>query len=872
MGGTGMCLVERDRPIQVLLDAVDAAAGGHSSVVLVTGEAGIGKTSVLRAALSRLDPGVRILRGACDDMLAPAPLQPFRDAVRGSGGALETALLGDEPGAQFEAMMAELGATTPTVLVVEDVHWADDATLDLLRYLGRRLSAVRAVLLLTYRDDEIGPRHPLRPVLGSLAEALVHRIALEPLSVDAVGSVAADAGRDPEELHRLTGGNPFYLTEALACPADAVPATVVDAVLARLHCLDPEAVDVVEQLSVIPRHVDPRQVAVLVGERVDALARAEQRGVLELHADGIGFRHELARRAVEQALPVIRRRSLHATIVGLLLSRQVKAELYAVVHHAVEAGDVDSVVKYAPAAARNASRAGSHRQALAHYEALLPYADHLGPADRAVLLAGYAWELHIAHRFADAVHAGSAALELLEQSEDRVTRAEALLNQSRYCYLAGDTDGATAAVELARTVAADAGSESVLAAAEGCRAMLLVLTGNPTAGVPALERARTLAMIAGRTDLAALCLNYLGLAYCDLDRPGGVDLLRQSIDAAGETGDHEAVARGYTNLAEMLYRQCRWDELEECLRHGLAFADERGFGSHTYNLQLHRALLSMRRGDWPTAAERLRELIDSVDDRGMLSVLSGAGLGRLLARRGDPAAEPLLSGAWDRACRQRSVSGLAYAATAYAEWAWLNDRPDVAEAVRDFLVAGSHRIDGPAFGEFARYLTRAGVHTVGPAHGPAGFRLGVSGDWRAAAAAWATDPYEQALELAESGETGPTLAALETLLALAATPAVTLVRRRLKHLGVRRIPRGVQPRTRANPAGLTDRQLDVLGLLVHGLTNAEIAEKLVVSVRTVDHHVSAILTRLDARTRREAARTARATGLVSAGTGDRLPA
>jgi hypothetical protein len=227
-------------------------------------------------------------------------------------------------------------------------------------------------------------------------------------------------------------------------------------------------------------------------------------------------------------------------------------------------------------------------------------------------------------------------------------------------------------------------------------------------------------VVAGRSDLAALCLNYLGLAYCDLGLPGGVDKLRQSIDAACETGDYEAVARGYTNLAEMLYRQCRWDELEHCLRDGIEFACDRGFGSHTYNLELHSALLSMRRGDWSTAEDRLRRLIDSVDDRGMLSVLSSSSLGRLLARRGDPAAEALLSGAWDRARQQRSVSGLAYAATAYVEWAWLNDRPEVAEAVRDSLADLSLSTALPAFCELSRYLARAGVDLSPSGHTPTG--------------------------------------------------------------------------------------------------------------------------------------------------------
>jgi DNA-binding NarL/FixJ family response regulator len=136
------------------------------------------------------------------------------------------------------------------------------------------------------------------------------------------------------------------------------------------------------------------------------------------------------------------------------------------------------------------------------------------------------------------------------------------------------------------------------------------------------------------------------------------------------------------------------------------------------------------------------------------------------------------------------------------------------------------------------------------------------GDWRAAARGWERlgDPYEQALELAASGEPEPTLEALRILDDLGADAAVRQVRQRLRELGVTRIPRRPTAGTRAHPAGLTRRQADVLALLAEGLTNAEIADRLVLSVRTVDTHVAAILDRLGVRTRREAAAVARALG------------
>jgi DNA-binding CsgD family transcriptional regulator len=831
-----MDLLEREWAIRAVLTAVRADQG---SVVLLTGEAGIGKTSVVREVAGRLGPATRILRGACDDMLAPPPLQPLRDAVRGTNGPLARALADNLD--LYEPVIREFTGSVQTVLVIEDVHWADDATLDLLRYLARRVDQLRLVMVLTFRDGELHGRHPLRLLLGALTDVTVHRVALPALSEDAVRSMAAEAGRDSDELYRLTNGNPFFLTEALAGPADAVPATVVDATLARLHTLDQEAIGVVELLSVLPRPLGLNWINLLFDGKTEAITRAERRGLLETQGGIVAFRHELARRAIEQALPSICRRELNARIVANILDYGHERLLYPLVHHAVLAGDIDTVVEYAPRAARDATAAGSHRQALAHYEAVMPYVDRLPVAEKAAVLAGFAWELHIAHRFPEAVARCAEAVKLFEQLGDAVPLTETLLQQSRHCYLAGATDAALAAVDRAFEVAQ--GNDEVWPAAVACRGMMLVLTGSPRSAVPDLLQAQALAIMAGRTDLSALCLNYLGLAWCDLGQPGGLENLRISIDQALETGDFEAAARGYTNLVEMQYRARRWDELDETITEGLEFTNERGFGSHTYNLETHRALLMMRRGDLAGAERHLRWLIDTVDEPGMLSVLSASSLGRVLARRGVPEARALLADAWQRAQAQRSVLGLAYAATSYAEWAWLNARPEIADRIRTGL--DGHTLDEPAFRELERYLALADV------------------SWRGACMQdrdlepWEDTPYERALVLALSATREATLEGLQILLELGAAPAASLLRRRLKELGMQRIPRGAQARSRKNPRGLTDRQVDVLTLLMDGMTNAEIAEKLVVSVRTVDHHVSAILSRLNARTRRQAAAIAR---------------
>jgi ATP/maltotriose-dependent transcriptional regulator MalT len=514
-------------------------------------------------------------------------------------------------------------------------------------------------------------------------------------------------------------------------------------------------------------------------------------------------------------------------------------------HHAVAAGDVETILAAGPAAARDAARAGAHRQALAHLEAMAGHLDRLAPGERAALLDDLAWELYNAHRFGPAVRAGREAARLYEELGDRVALGRCLVRVSRHLFMDGETDDAEAAAQRAMDILETTGDQAALAHATLYRGAILALTDGGGAAVAVLERARQLALRGEHSELAALSLNYLGIALVERGDRAGMDRVRESLAAALAGGHHEVAARGYTNIAELLLRFAELDELERCVSDGLAFARDHGFWSHAYNLEVHRCVVLLRRGDWDGAERGLRRLVEGVDDPGMLFAYSVPWLGRLLARRGDPAAAALLEEAWERALRQRLLLPLAYAGIARVEWAWLAGAPDaaltVAEALRPRL---EHPGAAPFRGELERYLVRAGAPAVP-----------VVPAWRAAG-----DPYERALELAESGEPERTAEALRTLEGLGAAPAAARVRDQLRAMGAA-VPRGPRASTRANPAGLTARQLAVLGLLQEGMTNAEIAEQLVLSVRTVDHHVAAVLDKLGVRSRREAAAAAQALGV-----------
>ncbi|MCE7010913.1 AAA family ATPase [Kibdelosporangium philippinense] len=829
-------MLERTSALAALVDTVIDARAGTGTMVLVSGEAGVGKSSLLRAFADQLPSDVRVLRGACDDLLTARTLGPLRDAAAATGGPLETALANGTYDGIFEAAIAELSAHATIVLVVEDVHWADDATLDVLGYLARRIHRLGAVVVASIRDGGAPTGHPLQRWLGTLNGA--RRVVLPPLSVAAVGELAHQTGWDPVVLHSLTGGNPFFVTEVLAAALGEVPDTVVDAVLTRVRRLSPESQQALAQLAVIPGTVDLELVDAVLGGSL-ALAEAETHGILQVHPDGVAFRHELARQAIELSLPMLRRRGLHQAVVTALLGRS-RLDLDRLIHHAVRAGDTDAVVAHSAQAARQAAAARSHRQALAHFEAAVKHANRFEPAERAALLVDYAWELHNAHHFLDALTSAEQAVSIYSGLNDPVALGQAAVLLSRLYYLVGETTRSEVVARAAVATLEPTGSLPASAYATTYHGAVLALAGDPLAA-STLRRARVLAENAERIDLIELCLIYQALAEPDLDTGSRIALLRQSIDFALVHGHHEHAARGYTNLALLLYRHGRLDELEQCVTEGLTFSHDRGFEQHMYVLKSQACMVRLHRGDWAGAEAGLAALLDQEEDAGLLHSIAEPVHARLQARRGALDSGKQLVAAWQEALRQRSLTSLAFAGIALMEWAWLANEPHTATAILDSWAPHAHRPEAePVTAELRRYAARLAI-TPATAHKPT------------------DDPYERALQQADSDAVEPVIDALRALDDLGANAAATIVRRRLKTLGVRTIPRGRASSTRAHPAGLTNRQVDVLDLLAEGLTNAEIAARLVVSVRTVDHHVSTILCKLGVSSRREAvARTTQA--------------
>ncbi len=377
-----MKLLERESALQSLGEAFAEAHAGRGRTVLVSGEAGIGKTALV-AEFAASQSHARVLWGGCEALFSPRPLGPLYDIAPAIDVSIAGLLgrLGRRP-ELFAAVLAGLQSEAATVLIIEDVHWADAATLDLIKFLARRIPRANVLLVLTFRDDEIDAQHPLRLVLGDLPSAHVTRIALLPLSSNAVESLARATDRASIGLYELTHGNPFFVSEMLR--AGGLSATLRDAVLSRVLRQPHDVRALLELAAIVPSRVERKLIDAVLAPAPDVIAAALSSGLLSTDGDRYVFRHELARIAVADAIAKPRSQTLHAQALAALEAGTVgTVPTTRLVHHAANAGDWEAVLRHAPQAAAKAASHGAHREAAALYRTALEHAQSADMPTRA---------------------------------------------------------------------------------------------------------------------------------------------------------------------------------------------------------------------------------------------------------------------------------------------------------------------------------------------------------------------------------------------------------------------------------------------------------------------------------------------------------
>ncbi len=752
-----MQLLERGPSLASLAGYADEARQGMGRLVLVAGEAGVGKSALVEQLHDDV-ADARWSRGACDGLFTPRPLGPLFDLAGQLGGELEELCrAGAVREDLFRALLrqvSEPGALN--VLVVEDLHWADEATVDLLRFLGRRLRDAPVLLIATYRDDGLAADDPLRIALGDLAtQRSTRRVDLAPLSADAVRILAGGTGLDAAELYRLTSGNPFYVTEVVAAGLGVVPSSARDAVLARAARLGGGSREVLDVAALIGARVELDLLTSVTASPLPVLDELLASGLLAEGGGWLRFRHEIARLAVEQAVAPHRRADIHARILAALGSLGCGDDAR-MAFHAEGAGNGPAVLHHAPRAARRAVELGSHREAAAQFERAVRFAALAGrPGCEAGLrMDGLAHEACTwsAGYPVTQVDVGEQALGLWRQAGDRVREGGTLCHLCYALQPLGRGPEAVAAAEAAVTVLEPLGPTVELARAYSSLARRRMLNSEHQAAIDLAVRAQAIAEPLGALDVLSDALNTQG---CSVARMGGewTSYLRRALDVALSAGLDEQAGVAFSNLHGSYVDQRRFAEAERCFIDGVAYCDEHDLGSYPAFLRGEQAAALERTGRWDEAVALSTALLASADAPvyrlGALQVL-----GVIRARRGEP-------GAWehlDEAAAVADASGepqwIIGVRLARAEARWLQGELHRAADEADLADDVAGGADGWQRGEIAAWLRRTGSSRPPRGEVAEPYRRLVVGAWAEASRLWSSlgCPYEAALALFDAGD------------------------------------------------------------------------------------------------------------------------
>lgn len=866
-------LIEREELLEELCSLARGADAGSGAMVLVSGEAGIGKSSLLAAFRERVGAEFDVSWGGCEALFTPQPLGPLHDMADTFRPKVRDLLEHPEPsGSTFHSILEELAQQRRArILVFEDVHWADHATLDLLRFLGRRVSMLKALLVLSYRDHEVPAGHPLNQVIGDLPQSHVHRLQLPLLTREGVATMDVENSLDPDRLLAITGGNPFFVTELLAAyraDSEEVPASIRDSVNARLNRLSRSERSFLETMSVVPASFDQALITDLFGAEGETLAMAclGRRLLVEESGGRLRFRHELARLATMSRLNAIQLQNVHVRILEALERRPPgKRQLDLLVHHAAGALDAVKVLALAPGAGRAAAAVGSHREAAAHFATALRFVDEAEPELAAELHESWAYEAGISLQIDDEVIEARRHAITLWRALGRTDRVgDNLRRLSRLHWYRGEAAEANHFANEAVRVMEGTAPSGERAMAYSFRAQLHMLNDHMPDAVEWGEKALAIAEDAGHVEAKIHALNNVGTAKAYLDDEQGVAMLEESLSLALEHDFHEHAARVYTNLGGYAVDFRHFALADRVINEGIAFDTRNDLDAWTHYLVGVLGKLRLEQGRLADAERIARSVLQN--DRLTLLMKLPARIVLALAhvRRGAAQARDELATSLEWSLATGEAQYIIPARLALIEHAWLNDSMHkLHEQIEQLSEMSPVTFNPWNEGALQVWAHRSGFALDGRAQEPvaAPFAAELQADGSRAAEIWAGlgCPYDAAIALIATAEADPVdhlARALRFVTPIGASAAVARARAAATAHGVEkhmpRQRRGPYRAARSHPLGLTRREQEVLRLLATGATNKSIAEQLSRSQRTIEHHVSAILGKMSADSRFEA--------------------
>jgi len=851
-----MELIERDEYLIQLQKQFEKTQAGEGHCIFVSGEAGIGKTTLIKAFCKELTKESRIYHGTCDALFTPRPLAPLYDIAMQFPVDLQPHNwdIADRTGL-FSLFFHELRFQKETcVIVFEDIHWADEATLDFIKFLARRISQLKCLFILTYRDYEIHTRHPLRNVLGQLNPDSFIRIQLMPLSRQAVERLAAEKGYNGEDVYSITGGNPFYVSEILASYSQGVPDNIKDSILSVYNRLDEKTKQVWEILSVSP-----------TGFRIEYLEKMEplyaaviERGlelkILILEQDRLFFKHELYRRTIEVSLSPFVRVALNKKILDLLKDSFVQNhEIEQIIHHAKNANEYDLVVQYAPAAARLAVLAGAHIEASRLYLSAIEYYQGHDQDILIELYESYAYECYLTNQIKEAIIYTGKSLTLWNKKNEKEKIGNCMRFLSRLWWFDGNRKKAESYGAQAIEVLDTQPSSRARAMAYSNMSQLMMLSDQPEECIFWGEKAIAMAKELSDDEILCHALNNVGDVQIRIEssKEQGILLLQQSLEIALKNSYHEHVARAYTNLGHNGLLIKNYDFARKYLDEGIQYCEERNLDSWTTYMLSSRARLYLDTGNWNEAYRIADNLNKNADQSGVVKIGVLLILATVKMRRAEDGALAFLLEAKAKALETMELQRIIPAVVALLEYEWLTGQSIIEQETLGRTITMIEKMGNVYENSlFAFWMQQVRKQKIPLREEYAAYDLHNEVTAREAAVFWQKSgcPYEQALALFEGNEDDKRKA-ITLVQQLGADAVFEKLKSEMRNSGIKSIPRGIRKTTRSNAALLTSRELEILQLIKESLQNKEIAAKLFISAKTVDHHISSILFKLDVNTR-----------------------
>jgi len=830
--------------------------------VFITGEAGIGKTSLVQQFCRRIRSKSAIYSGTCDALFTPSPLAPLHDIAWQMGNNLPDDIRNTEDRSVLFAKFFQTIANHewPVIILFEDIHWADAATLDFIKFFTRRISQTHCLFLCTFRDNEVHSQHALKNLPGELSPDSYLQLTLAPFSKKIVEQLAEERGYNGDDVYRLTGGNPFYVHEILASYSQGVPQKIKDSILSVYNRHEENTKHIWELLSIIPNYFEIVYLKEMFPSYHAAIEHSLECGIL-IKKDGfIFFKHELYRRTIESSLAESKRVSLNKSILQhFLIKFEESGQIARIVHHAKHAHVNRLVKKYAPIAARQASSVGAHTEACKLYFTAIKYCGEMDHAELPSLHEAYAYECYLTGKIKEAIAHQQKALELYKGRRGAEKKGNCTRFLSKLWWFDGNRKLAEYFGREAIYLLDKLPSSKAKAMAYSNMAHLKMQSDETAECIYWGKKAIVTAKEVFDESTIADVLNSLGTALMlnDSSRSRGEAFLHESLQFALKNSSHEVVANAYSSIGTNALTIKKYELAKKSLEEGIDYCKEKDLDSMKLYMLAWKSRLYTETGKWEEALNTGLKVLSNKSISAPTKIIALCVVATLKIRRGENGAIPLLIEAKSMAFETVELVRIIPVFMALLEYEWLTGEPQIetellSQTISHMIELGKFRKEGS---RFYFWLKKAGKEFLLPQVIKDVALNGRGNNGNADYWEKIGSPYEYALALFDGNEHDKRKS-IAIIRELRAVPVLEKLKREMKYDGIKGIPRGLRQTTSENPAKLTGREMDVLQLIKEGIRNKEIASRLFISPKTVDNHITSILFKLDVNSRGKAAQKA----------------